>query len=125
MSKHDKILITVYNKEDLVKNKEKNVLYISALKKDIQPLMDKIYSDLGLSDGAFENPSLNNARQLGLLRKIDSCLGEAEKDCLAHQPIDLVSVNLMAAYNATREMLGEDATLDLTDEIFSRFCVGK
>jgi tRNA modification GTPase len=122
---HDKILITVYNKEDLVKNKEKNVLYISALKKDIQPLMDKIYSDLGLSDGAFENPSLNNARQLGLLRKIDSCLGEAEKDCLAHQPIDLVSVNLMAAYNATREMLGEDATLDLTDEIFSRFCVGK
>jgi tRNA U34 5-carboxymethylaminomethyl modifying GTPase MnmE/TrmE len=32
---------------------------------------------------------------------------------------------LMAAYNAVRELLGEDATLDLTDEIFSRFCVGK
>src|SRR5574344_1165109 len=122
---HGKILITVYNKEDLIKTKESGKLYISALKKDIQPLMDSIYSELGLSDDAFKNPSLNNARQLGLLRKIDSCLADAQKDCRVHQPIDLVSVNLMAAYNAAREMLGEDATLDLTDEIFSRFCVGK
>jgi tRNA modification GTPase len=121
----EKILITVYNKEDLVKEKETGKLYISALKKDIQPLMSRIYSDLGLSDGVFQNPSLTNARELGLLRKIDSCLAEAKSDCEAHQPIDLVSVNLMAAYNASRELLGEDATLDLTDEIFSRFCVGK
>ena len=27
--------------------------------------------------------------------------------------------------NGARELLGEGATLDLTDEIFSRFCVGK
>jgi len=39
--------------------------------------------------------------------------------------MDLVSVNLLAAYNGARELLGEGATLDLTDEIFSRFCVGK
>jgi tRNA modification GTPase len=121
----DKILITVYNKEDLIQKKEAGKLYISALKKDIQPLLDTIFTELGLSDGAFQNPSLSNARELGLLRKIDSCLAEAKSDCLAKRPIDLVSVNLMAAYNAVREMLGEDATLDLTDEIFSRFCVGK
>jgi tRNA U34 5-carboxymethylaminomethyl modifying GTPase MnmE/TrmE len=121
----DKILITVYNKEDLIQTKESGKLYISALKKDIQPLLDRIYAELGLSDEAFRNPSLNNARQLGLLRKIDSSLAEAEEDCKNGKPIDLVSVNLMAAYNAAREMLGEDATLDLTDEIFSRFCVGK
>ena len=121
----DKILITVYNKEDLIKRKEADKLYISALKKDIQPLLDRIFADLNLSDGAFQNPSLNNARELGLLRKIDGCLLEAENDCKSGRPIDLVSVNLMAAYNGVRELLGEDATLDLTDEIFSRFCVGK
>jgi tRNA modification GTPase len=121
----DKILITVYNKEDLIQKKDADKLYISALKKDIQPLLDRIFAELGLSDGAFENPSLSNARELGLLRKIDSCLAEAKSDCEAKKPIDLVSVNLMAAYNAVRELLGEDATLDLTDEIFSRFCVGK
>jgi tRNA modification GTPase len=121
----DKILITVYNKDDLVAKKDPDKLYISALRKDVQPLLEAIYKELGLSDEAFSNPSLNNARQLGLLKKIDSCLADAKRDCLAKQPIDLVSVNLMAAYNASREMLGEETTLDLTDEIFSRFCVGK
>ncbi|MCH3909435.1 MAG: tRNA uridine-5-carboxymethylaminomethyl(34) synthesis GTPase MnmE [Bacilli bacterium] len=121
----DKILITVYNKDDLVKKKEDGRLYISALNKDISPLLNKIYEDLGISDEAFDNPSLNNARQLGLLSKIDSCLAEARQDCLNQMPIDLVSVNLYSAYNAARELLGEETTTDLTDEIFSRFCVGK
>ena len=56
---------------------------------------------------------------------IDEHLAKAKEDALKQAPIDLVSVNLMAAYNGSRELLGEGATLDLTDEIFSRFCVGK
>lgn len=120
-----KILITVYNKDDLIREKDPNKLYISALNKDVQPLLDQIFKELGLEEEAFTSPSLNNARQLGLLKKIDACLAEAFSDCQKHAPIDLVSVNLLAAYNAARELLGEDATTDLTDEIFSRFCVGK
>lgn len=120
-----KILLTVYNKEDLLGKKESGKLYISALHKDIQPLLDRIYSELGLSEAAFSSPSLSNVREIGLLKKIDECLAEAATDCSKKAPIDLVSVNLYAAYNASRELLGEDATTDLTDEIFSRFCVGK
>lgn len=120
-----KIFIVVNNKEDLVAKKEPGKLYISALKKDIQPLLDRIYRELGLEEAAFVSPSLNNARQLGLLRKIDANLAEAQDDCKKKAPIDLVSVNLMSAYNSARELLGEDATTDLTDEVFSRFCVGK
>jgi tRNA modification GTPase len=120
-----KILITVFNKEDLLPQKEEGKLYISALKKDIQPLLEEIFKRLDLSEEAFATPSLTSARQLGLLKKIDSCLAQAEKDCGKGLPIDLISVNLLAAYNAARELLGEGATLDLTDEIFSRFCVGK
>ena len=121
----DKILITVYNKSDLIKNTDKDKLYISAINKDIKPLLDKIYEELGLSDEAFTSPSLSSARQLGLLMSIDEHLARAKEDALKQAPIDLVSVNLMAAYNGARELLGEGATLDLTDEIFSRFCVGK
>ena len=121
----DKILITVYNKSDLIKNTDKDKLYISAINKDIKPLLDKIYEELGLSDEAFTSPSLSSARQLGLLMSIDEHLAKAKEDALKQAPIDLVSVNLMAAYNGARELLGEGATLDLTDEIFSRFCVGK
>lgn len=124
MSK-DKILITVYNKSDLIENKEKDKIYISAINKDIKPLLEKIYDELGLSDSAFTSPSLSNTRQLGLLMKIDQDLVKAKEDALHQAPVDLVSVNLMAAYNGARELLGEGTTLDLTDEIFSRFCVGK
>lgn len=125
MAGENKIVITVYNKEDLLSKKEAGKLYISALKKDIQPLLDKIYQELNLNEEAFVTPSLSSVRQIGLLKKIDNCLAQAQEDCAKKVPIDLVSVNLSAAYNAARELLGEDATLDLTDEIFSRFCVGK
>lgn len=121
----DKILITVYNKSDLIKNTNKDKLYISAINKDIKPLLEKIYEELGLSDQAFTSPSLSSARQLGLLMEIDQHLAKAKEDAMNKVPMDLVSVNLLAAYNGARELLGEGATLDLTDEIFSRFCVGK
>ena len=57
--------------------------------------------------------------------EIDQHLAKAKEDAMNKVPMDLVSVNLLAAYNGARELLGEGATLDLTDEIFSRFCVGK
>jgi tRNA modification GTPase len=120
-----KILIEVYNKSDLLKKKDDGRLYVSALKKDVNPLLDEIYRRLNLSEESYTNPSLSNARELGLLGRIDECLKECIEDCGKHAPIDLVSANLLSAYNACRELLGEGATVDLTDEIFSRFCVGK
>ncbi len=121
----DKKVIVAYNKADLVKEINQSKINISAEKNDIEPLLEAIYKTLGVSEDAFLNPSLSNVRELGLLRKIDNCLEEATKDCEGNAPIDLISVNLSAAYNASRELLGEEATTDLTDEIFSRFCVGK
>lgn len=121
----EKKTILAYNKSDKITEKDQDKLYISAISGQIQPLLDKIYAELGLSSDAYSNPSLSNARELGLLKKIDNCLAQAEEDCKNQLPIDLISVNLSASYNAARELLGEEATTDLTDEIFSRFCVGK
>ena len=117
--------IVCYNKTDLLKEKEDGKLYVSAVNNDIEPLKNALYDVLGLSEDAFKNPSLSNVRELGLLRQIDSSLAQAENDCRSGAPIDLVSTNIMSAYNCAREMLGEEVTTDLTDEIFSRFCVGK
>ena len=52
-------------------------------------------------------------------------LNNAIKDTKEEQPIDLISVSIMAAYNCALDLLGENNKNDLTDEIFSRFCVGK
>jgi tRNA U34 5-carboxymethylaminomethyl modifying GTPase MnmE/TrmE len=52
-------------------------------------------------------------------------LQQAVEDAKNDQPIDLVSVSLLSAYNATLEILGEGNKNDISEEIFSRFCVGK
>ena len=115
--------IVCYNKSDLSKPQEG--ICVSALKGEISPLLDAIYRSLGLSQEVYELPSLSNARELGALRNIDLLLSEAVADSRAHAPIDLVAADLMSAYNTARELIGIGATNDLTDEIFSRFCVGK
>ena len=122
----NKLLIKTFNKKDKgpIENPDRYP-EISALNKDITPLLDVIYEKLGIDEKAFINPSLNNARQLGTLKRIDVALKQALDDATQEAPIDLISASLMVAYNGAKELLGETITQDLSDEIFSRFCVGK
>jgi len=121
----DKKHIIVYNKSDIALSKKEKALYISAINKDIAPLLKEITKVLAIEPEVYEQPSLNNARQLGLLGLIRESLLQAVEDAKNNQPIDLISVNLLSAYNATLEILGEGNKNDLSEEIFSRFCVGK
>ena len=117
--------VVVYNKADKAKQKDDNKLYISALNNDVNPLKEEIYKVLGIKEEAFRTPSLNNVRQLGLLKVAKEALLKAKKDAYDDLSIDLVSVSLMDAYNAILEILGEYKQTDISKEIFSRFCVGK
>lgn len=122
----DKKTIIAYNKMDLINEKSEDMLYISAQNKQIDALLDRMYFELGITgEESFKTPSLNSARELGLLKRIDELLLLARKDSDNDAPIDFVSSSLQGAYNLARELLGEGVTTDLTDEIFSRFCVGK
>ena len=116
--------IIVNNKADIISNKEKDGLYISALNNDVNPLLNKIKEELNIGEIAIK-PTFNNTRQLGILKQMDFYLKNAIKDTNDNQPIDLISVSIMAAYNCALDLLGENNKNDLTDEIFSRFCVGK
>ena len=117
--------VIVYNKADKLVSKDKDKLYISALNNDINPLKEEIYKALGIKEEAFRTPSLNNVRQLGLLKAAKEALLKAKEDADNDLSIDLVSVSLMDAYNAILEILGEYKQTDISKEIFSRFCVGK
>ncbi|MDY6003069.1 MAG: tRNA uridine-5-carboxymethylaminomethyl(34) synthesis GTPase MnmE [Bacilli bacterium] len=121
---NNKQIIYVHNKADLITNKIDGELYISALNNDFQPLLDKIIDLLGL-DNIIVKPSFSNVRQLGILKNIVNYLKAAIEDAKNNLPIDIVSVNVLLAYNNSLDLLGEGNKNDLTDEIFSRFCVGK
>lgn len=120
-----KRLILCYNKEDLAASKDEKKLYVSALNKNVGPLKEEIYKTLNLSEESFSKPSLSNPRQIGLLRQISENMREVSIDADNNAPMDLLSVNLQAAYHAAQDILGETGAADVQDEIFSRFCVGK
>lgn len=119
----DKKHIIVNNKADIIKDKKQG-LYISAKNNDISPLLEKIKEELNIGELTLK-PSFNNARQLGILKLMAVQLRKAIEDTNNNQPIDLISVSIMSAYNCALDLLGENNKNDLTDEIFSRFCVGK
>lgn len=116
--------LLVYNKTDISKAPE-NCVGISAKEGDVNALKEAIFSCLSLSPASLSTASLSSKRQLSLLKRIDADLSSAIEGAESEQTLDLISIPLMDAYNACRELLGLDPTLDLQDEIFSRFCVGK
>ena len=88
-------------------------------------LKKEIYKAVGLDNEAFTTPSLNNTRQLGLLRSVKESLLKAKLDTEADLSVDLIAVSLYDAYRSILEILGEVDQIDISKEIFKRFCVGK
>lgn len=121
----NKKVITVFNKGDKIKTKDPNKLYISALENDLTALENAIEATIGVDKESYLRPSLNNARQLALLKKTYDQLAIAKQEAIAEISIDLVSVSLAQAFFTIKEILGENIDNDLSKEIFSRFCVGK
>lgn len=114
--------IVVYNKDD---NGKSDKLSISALNNQIEPLIKEIKERIGIDEKSFSKPALNNTRQLGLLSKAKESLVKAKEDASNDLTVDLIATSLFDAYTAILEILGEANQIDLSKEIFSRFCVGK
>lgn len=117
--------IFVYNKKDLVQNNLGDKLYVSALNKDVEPLKKAIIEKLGLSKENYDNPSIANNREIGILENIKTILEQVLIDVKSEIPIDLINSELKEAYLKTLSITGEDNDFDIAKEIFSRFCVGK
>ena len=115
--------IIVYNKNDV--SKTSDVLAISALNNDIGPLINAIKERIGVDVKSFSKPALNNTRQLGLLGKAKESLIIARNDAKNDLTVDLITTSLFDAYTSILEILGEANQIDLSKEIFARFCVGK
>lgn len=117
--------IIVFNKNDLKSmNQFPDAVNISALNHDLKQLEEKIkekFKDLDYND----EPLLFNARQLGLLKNALNNVIQAKQQASKGQVIDIIAIDIQSAYKNILEILGQSNNLNLLDNIFSKFCLGK
>lgn len=121
----NKKVIRVINKKELNESTTLNGIKISAKNNDIDDLKKEIKKVVGYNYNYDNKPLLTNSRQIGLLESslvnIENSLKELDKDT----PIDLVSIDLVNALNNIEDILGNRSKVNLSEEIFARFCLGK
>ena len=118
----DKDRIIVYNKDD---NQELESLSISALNKDIKPLIDEINQKFEHHKLNIDQAVLNNERQIGLVIEAYNSLLQAQSAINNQLELDLVTIDLQNAYTCLKEVLGQVSKGDLLDTLFENFCLGK
>ena len=85
----------------------------------------EIIKSVGFDLKEYSNkPLLSNIRHIGLLENSYQHLENVEKE-LELVPIDLLTSELSMALENIRDILGKKSKLNMVDEIFSRFCLGK
>lgn len=66
-----------------------------------------------------------NSRHEALLKRSINRLLEVLEGIKSRLPVDVLSGDIWESYNILGEITGETASIDIVEEIFSRFCVGK
>jgi tRNA modification GTPase len=134
---HSKPLIIAVNKIDLVNGKKtdiipqswktNDVVEISALyDRGIDALKEKmIATGFGKDPVDIDTVIVPNLRQKLLL---EDCLCAAEtinRELVNGTPMEIVAIDLQEAIQSLGQILGTDLKVDVLNQIFSRFCIGK
>ncbi len=109
----------IFGKDKIVK--------ISALKKsNISQLQNKIVS-LVLQGEEIDSHKVyvSNLRHVESLQKSDNAVNQALVALEGEMPLEFVSEEIKAAVNYLDNITGRNIDIDLLDNIFSRFCIGK
>jgi tRNA modification GTPase len=129
-------LIVVVNKSDLpqmISLKEVKTLFpgvkiskLSALSGEgINDLENVVVGELDYLFGAGqENPLLINVRQEEIIREALISIEQAIDLC-GKEPVEIISLKMREAWQKLAEIIGETASDDLLDRVFSEFCLGK
>lgn len=120
----DKNRLIIYNKKDVKSEKHLDGIWISAQNKEIDALLEAM-KDLYQQDVLTEQPLLSNERQIGLLNQAKQDMLQAKEAMEQGVEPDLVEIDIQAAHDHLKEILGEVHREDLLDTLFSKFCLGK
>ena len=104
-----------------------NIIKISALKKEgLDNLYEKINDLFNLNKINVDNDIVitNERHKIQILKAIQN-LEKAIKSLNDNMPIDIVAISLKDVLSDLGEITGEEASEEIIDEIFARFCLGK
>lgn len=108
-------------------NKFENIVKISAIKNEgIEILYDKISELFNLNEISLDNEVIiTNERHKNLIQNAINNLEEAKNTLINGLPIDFVEISLKNTLVNLGSITGEEASEEIINEIFSRFCLGK
>jgi len=91
------------------------------------PELEDALAELVLAGKTVSSDSVlvTSARHQEALQRVASHLQASQTSLEQDLPLDFVSIDLRAAFEALGEVTGETASEDLLDTIFSEFCIGK
>ena len=133
----DKKRIVILNKQDLPAQLDETEL--RQLVSEAEVLPTSVLTSAGMDDldnriadlffGGIENSQstvmVSNSRQIGLLRQAQASLDAVIAGIDAGMPVDLVQIDMTAAWDQLGEITGEAAPDELITQLFSQFCLGK
>ena len=104
-----------------------NIIKISALKKEgLDNLYEKINDLFNLNKINVDNDIvITNERHKIQIQKAIQNLEKAIKSLNDNMPIDIIAISLKDVLSDLGEITGEEASEEIIDEIFARFCLGK
>ncbi len=104
-----------------------NIIKISALKKEgIDKLYEKINDLFNFNQINVDNDIvITNERHKIQIQKAIQNLNKAIKSLRINMPIDIVAIGLKDVLSDLGEITGEEASEEIINEIFARFCLGK
>lgn len=104
-----------------------NIIKISALKKEgLDNLYEKINDLFNLNKINVDNDIvITNERHKIQIQKAIQNLEKAIKSLNDNMPIDIVAISLKDVLSNLGEITGEEASEEIINEIFARFCLGK
>ena len=116
--------LIVYNKIDLKETNEEGI-YVSALNQDVDALVDEINQRYAEHKIALTQPTLSNQRQIASVQMSYLAMERAIEALEFGMELDLVIIDLNEAYTELASVIKLRKDINILDEIFARFCLGK
>ncbi len=124
--------IIVVNKNDLeskidIDTNQKNIVFVNTVNADgIDELKNKIKVMFNIDQiNSGDYTYLSNVRQIALAKEAYSIIEDIEQGLANDVPIDLIEIDIKRIWEKLGEILGENYSSELIDQLFKQFCLGK